>query len=200
MLLFVLALAAALSSDEPRHQPRVETLVPQMAERGLDLDQTRNFVDSGLTEYVGAYMLTTAFRIDGQNRLSGMTVAFARVWIGEGDERRPVFHARLRARQGRRTVEVLVDERSCPQVLTALRRLETLPPLQINSPNLGPDDDWNPSIQLDGYSYTLATQARFEGGDTDFRTVIESVEGSPISAAVIDAAIELAPCWSAAGS
>lgn len=197
MLLLVLAVAAAMVSDEPRNQPGVETLVPPMAEHGHDLDQTRSFVDNGLTDHVGPYMLTTAFRIDGQNRLSGLTVAFARVWIGEGDERRPVFHARLRARQGRRTVEVLVDERRCPQVLTALSRLETLPPLQINSPELGPDDKWNPSIQLDGYSYTLATQARFVGGDTDFRTLIESVEGSPISAAIIDAAVELAPCWSA---
>lgn len=198
MLLFVLAVAAALSSDEPRHQPRIETLVPPMSEQRHDLDQTRSFVDSGLTDYVGPYMLMTAFRVDGQNRLTGMTVAFARVWIDEGGERRPIFHARLRARQGRRTVEVLVDERSCPQALRALHRLETLPPLQVNSPDLAPDDDWNPSIQLDGYSYTLATQARFEGSETDFPTVIESVEGSPISAAIIDAAIELAPCWSAA--
>lgn len=197
-MIWVLAAGLIFGPDDLPRQPPIETLSPPMIEQGLDLDEAGAFVDRGVIEGIGAYWPTTAFLIDGDNRLTGLSVAFTRAWIGQGERRRTILQARLRARQGTRTVEAVVEQETCPQIAVALTRLEALTPLRINSPYVGPDDDWNPSVMLDGYGYTLATQARFEGAETDYRTVIESVEGSPISAAIIDAAIELAPCWTAA--
>lgn len=188
-----------LGQDGGLRQPHIETLVPPMREQGMGLDEAGDFVARGLDERTSRVNLVAAFLIDGDNRLSDMSVAFDRTSVGWGDQRRAVFRATLRARYGVRTMEAAADERQCPQIGAVLRRLEGLPTLRVNVPYIEPEDDLNRSVQIDGYSYRLAVFTRFDGGETDYRTTLESVEGSPISEAIMQAAIDLAPCWTAGG-
>ncbi|MHA4790908.1 hypothetical protein ACX1CD_30365, partial [Klebsiella pneumoniae subsp. pneumoniae] len=73
-----------------------------------------------------------------------LSVAFNWVWLGEGDARRPVWFARLRAMSWTGAIERFADSQTCPGVEESLQQLDALPPIDPRVPGLpdraGPPD------------------------------------------------------------
>ena len=131
---------------------------------------------------------------------TALSIAFNWIWLAEaGRERRPVWFARLRAKDWDGSIERYADSRTCPGVEQVLAQIDTLPAIQPRTPKL-PDRSLSAPVRdLGGYLHDNTYTIRMRGAFTTAYTQrLEVVGGSdtPLAPIVEDALNQLLPCWS----
>ena len=130
-------------------------------------------------------------------RRISLSIAFNWVWLGEGQQRRPVWFARLRAASWDKSIERFADSRDCPEVEQSLAQLNHLPALQPRVPSL-PDPEGK-ILDSAGYlhdnTYQIRLQGRYEGGTYPARVEITGGSSTPLAPVVAESLKRLLPCW-----
>lgn len=131
---------------------------------------------------------------------TALSVAFNWVWLGEGDQRRPVWFARLRAMTWTGAFERFADSRTCPGVEETLRQLDGLPPVKPRVPGL-PDPDAPPDLTDLGLlyfhdnTYAIRLRGLSEGGTYSDSLHVTGGSAAAFAPVIADSLTRLRPCW-----
>lgn len=131
---------------------------------------------------------------------TALSVAFNWVWLGEGENRRPAWFARLRAMDREGTIERFADSRSCPGVEESLRQLDALPTIEPRTPALpasvGPSDltDFGGGYLHDN-GYAIRLRGMFAGSRYSQRLEVAGGSDAPFAPVIADTLTRLKPCW-----
>ena len=197
-----LALAAALSSQATAEDGlapliRLQDYLPFMTERDHKAHGNgRDFVQAGAEDALSITPPQVEMAASGMTATS-LSIAFNWVWLGEGEQARPVWFARLRAAQFDRSIERFADSRDCPAVEQALAKLDALPTLDPRIPKL---PDGTPGLgDFGGYlhdnTYTVRLRGLFEGGTYTDRLEVTGGSTAPFAWIIGDNLRNLLPCW-----
>lgn len=127
-----------------------------------------------------------------------LSIAFNWVWLGEGQDRRPVWFARLRAAYRDKAIERFADSRLCPGVEQSLAELNDLPALDPRVPSL-PDPKATTFWDFGGYlhdnTYQIRLRGLFAGGSYTDRLEVTGGSSAPFAPIVAESLERLLPCW-----
>jgi hypothetical protein len=130
-----------------------------------------------------------------------VSVAFNWVRLGEGPERRPVWFARLRARNHSRSIERYADGRECPAVQQTLDQLGGLPPPDLKAPQPPSLSDIQ-RIEGRGYLHDNTYQVRVRGQAwaslSTHEVRLTGGSEAPFARIIGESLTELMPCWTEA--
>lgn len=211
-MLSSLVLSAALSiqtappppapGPEPEPYPRIrltDYLPPlEAADRGLE--EARAFLNRNGQDDLPWTRPQVEMTAGEDLSRTALSVAFNWVWLGEGDGRRPVWFARLRAMSWNGAIERFADSRTCPGVEESLRRLDALSPVDpfVPAPPVpGPSDvvvDTEFAYMHDN-SYGIRLRGQSDGRAFTDRLQLNGGSGSAFAPVIADSLTRLKPCW-----
>lgn len=131
---------------------------------------------------------------------TSLSVAFNWVWLGEGQDRRPVWFARLRAMDWEGAIERFADSRTCPGLEESLRQIDDLPSIEPRVPTLpeprGPTDliDFGGGYLHDN-GYSIRLRGLFAGGRYSQRMEVSGGSDAPFAPVIAETLTRLKPCW-----
>lgn len=131
---------------------------------------------------------------------TALSVAFNWVWLQEGDQRRPVWFARLRAMNWTGAFERFADSRNCPGVEESLGQLDALPPIEPRVPGL-PDPKAPPdltdlgALSFHDNSYGIRMRGLSEGGTYSDSLHVTGGSAAAFAPVIADSLTRLKPCW-----
>ena len=204
MFISSLALSVGLfaqAASEPPLYPRISLLdyVPPISETdaagGAD---AYDFVQAGGSDGLPFTPPVVEMAAHEDMRPVGVSIAFNWVWLGEGQERRPVWFARLRARNLTRSIERFADARQCPGVEQSLAQLKDIPAFELKAPEL-PTSSGSMPIGGRGYLHDNTYQVRvgglFAGNLFTDKAELTGGSAAPFARIVGDSLTRLLPCW-----
>lgn len=209
-MLTSLVLSVALSVQTPASPPaqapqpfpriRLAEYLPPLPDSTRSYDEARAFLarngEDDLSWTSPQVEMTAGEDMSG----TALSVAFNWVWLGEGDARRPVWFARLRAISWTGAIERFADSRTCPGVEESLRRLDALPPIDPRAPRLpNPDAPVDFAelgfLYLHDNSYSVRLRGMSEGGTYSVRLQVNGGSGAAFAPVIADSLTRLKPCW-----
>ena len=127
-----------------------------------------------------------------------VSVAFGWVWLGQGDQRHPVWFARLRARYRSNSIERFADARECPGVEESLAQVRGLPSFALTVPEL-PNPSGTRLIAGRGYlhdnTYRLRLSGLFAGNLFTDKAELTGGSAAPFARIIGDSLARLLPSW-----
>ncbi|MBX9615413.1 MAG: hypothetical protein K2X25_07440 [Caulobacteraceae bacterium] len=206
MFISSLALSVGLlaqAANEPPLYPRIRLLdhVPPISQGdaagGANAD---DFIQAGGTDALPFTPPVVEMAAHEDMRPVAVSIAFNWVWLGEGQERRPVWFARLRASNSTRSIERFADSRGCPGVEESLVQLEGLPAFALKAPEL-PTPSGSRLIGRRGYlhdnTYQIRVNGLFAGNLFTDKAELTGGSAAPFARIIGDSLTRLLPCWTA---
>lgn len=205
MSLFGVALSIALSAQAvseqtPYRRISLQDYLPPMGDAERATSGSRSdFVEAGGENDLPYTPPQVVMMAREDMRPISVSVAFNWVWLGEGQDRRPVWFARLRAVNRDRSIERFADARLCPGVMQSLARLDGLPPLDLRVPSL-PDPTVTTTPDFGGgwmhdNTYQIRLRGLFSGGAYTNRTEVIGGSSAPFALIIAESLERLLPCW-----
>lgn len=209
-MLTSLAMFATLSIPAPPASPaqvpqpipriRLADYLPPLADGSRDFEERRAFLARNGEDDLPWTPPQVEITAGEDLSRTALSVAFNWVWLGQGEARRPVWFARLRAMNLEGAVERFADSRTCPGVEESLRRLEALPLIDprvpaLPDPGAPPDPTELGALYLHDNTYGVRLRGLSEGGVHSFQLQANGGSGTVFAPVIAETLSRLKPCW-----
>lgn len=196
-----LAISAQTAPDQSLYPLiRLQDYLPPISEADHEAHGDGfTFVQAGSVHDLPITPPTVVMMASEDMRPVSLSISFNWVWLKEGEQRRPVWFARLRAAHGDRSIERFADSRLCPGVEQSLNQLNDLPLLEPRVPTL-PDGTAKTFFEdFGGYlhdnTYKIRLRGLFAGGTYSDRLEVTGGSSAPFAKIIADSLTRLLPCW-----
>ena len=199
-LLVQTAVPPRAQAPQPFARIRLADYLPRLTDADRPFEEARAFLDRNGQDDLPWTPPQVEITAGEDLSRTALSVAFNWVWLGEGDARRPVWFARLRAMSWNGAIERYADSRTCPGVEESLRQLDALssvdpfvPALPVHTPSQVVIDISSPYLHDNSYGVRL--RGLPGGGAYSDRLQLNGGSGSAFAPVIADSLTRLKTCW-----